>query len=466
MITRRRILPNPIEYLGASLLRWAHLRNPAQALDASGAPATFGGSAAIQTFRELVVGDNLEAPSAPGRPTIYTPGSGPGLPILMGDAVATRMQGAVGVTPEWLFIMATVKAADTLRLFVPPILLNGDRGLVNTAGAAASNLAAVGFNGTSRFTNIVPFDTYGLNGDYATYPPGNALLGIESTRNLYAFRRATGYGPGPLSIFDDRGLGLAGRFWAGGACEVMATGPLTLAQRNYVGQWMSYWWHTERVVTVGDSLTFGYNVTASQTWPNVFHATHNGCLDVTNCAIPGYTFVNMAANDPAIIDPYLTAARFGVLAVWAGTNDIGTTVYLVNGGDPITTFDNMKAYCRAAKARHPGLKIIIASLTPRNDAGMFPGFEARRQVYNGLLRADFSVASGFGARIYAPTSASVDYADILVDIGDDPLMGQAGDENNLTYYLADLIHFAAGGQARVESVYFRPAINGLLALAA
>jgi lysophospholipase L1-like esterase len=66
------------------------------------------------------------------------------------------------------------------------------------------------------------------------------------------------------------------------------------------------------------------------------------------------------------------------------------------------------------------------------------GFETQRASLNALLRADFNVATS-DPNVWLP-APGITYADVLIDVGNDANIGQAGQNTSLTYYDADQLH--------------------------
>lgn len=149
----------------------------------------------------------------------------------------------------------------------------------------------------------------------------------------------------------------------------------------------------------------------------------------------------MAAFAATRVDTkYAASLQPQVVVIWGGTNDIAS------GATVADTYANIKAYCEARKAI--GWKVIVLSMLPRIEGGATT--ETKRQALNALLRADFP--STMATNILSGAS----WADLLVDVGNDATVGQAGQNLNTTYY-TDGTHMAAAGY-RIIAVYVKDAI--------
>ena len=139
----------------------------------------------------------------------------------------------------------------------------------------------------------------------------------------------------------------------------------------------------------------------------------------------------------ALTKQHTTAPVVGndIVLVWIGTNDIQS------GRTPAQTEADIAALCGYFKT--DGFKVVVATILPRAVSGSWT--EQERLDTNILIRANWAT-----------------YADALADIGNDALMGQTGDETNLTYF-ADGVHPTVAGHTHLSNTYFIPAINSILA---
>lgn len=164
-----------------------------------------------------------------------------------------------------------------------------------------------------------------------------------------------------------------------------------------------------------------------------------------NYGIGGRTAAQLNSTQPALINPLYYPPQKKIVVVWAGTND------LYFGASASATYANIKALCQSFKTT--GFTVIVLNILPRTNSGTPGTFETDRQTVNASLRSDFPTATGQTLI----TSGSPGYADYLVDVGNDPTIGQAGQTTNTTYYL-DLVHLTSTGYGIVAG-YVKNAIQ-------
>lgn len=173
---------------------------------------------------------------------------------------------------------------------------------------------------------------------------------------------------------------------------------------------------------IGDSLTFGYE--SSLSYPIQLIAQLPGLLmqlPYVKLGIVGGTAQGLVANYGTEIAPYYDASiPKCVDFIWAGRND------LTNGTTPAQTLVYIEELWASSKAK--GCKVVAMTILPIASIT-----EVNRQALNTLIR-----------------NASSLY-DALSDVGNDPLIGQAGDYTNTMYYYTDQIHLIAAGDAIVAA---------------
>jgi hypothetical protein len=142
---------------------------------------------------------------------------------------------------------------------------------------------------------------------------------------------------------------------------------------------------------------------------------------VKNVSILGQTTKQMIVAAPTRVDPFYDATRLdNVLFAWEGTNHI----YL-DSVSAQTAYDSLVSYCQ--QRRDVGWKVIIGTILPRSSVGT-PSFqEARRDSVNVLIRANWAT-----------------FADEMFDVAANTDIGEAGDSDNVTYYV-DKVHMTATG---------------------
>jgi len=186
--------------------------------------------------------------------------------------------------------------------------------------------------------------------------------------------------------------------------------------------------HALNIVFDGDSITAGAGSTGSGRYTLVTTAALHGNPTTVNLGIYGQDVSAMLAKATTAVDPLFDPNKANVCSVFGGTNDI----YHSTANTAAVIYANLVAYGQGRRAA--GFKVIAYTVTPRSNAGTPVDFETRRQALNALIVAGWS-----------------SFADALVDIGNDPIMGPAGAETNTTYY-ADLVHPTNAGHARIAGL--------------
>lgn len=195
-----------------------------------------------------------------------------------------------------------------------------------------------------------------------------------------------------------------------------------------------------RISFIGNSLTSSPlgGQSGTYTYPptlinNVI--TSKGPCEFFEFAYGGATTANLVTTGQRFVTDLRTRiprSKNDIVIVWEGTNDLVTNQ---NAADAYTRLATM---CTELKAT--GLRVGVATILPRSNAGLYANFESHRQSVNADIRTNFATI-----------------ADFLIDVGDDALMGQNGDSNNTTYYL-DKIHCTPTGFARLVNEWFYPAV--------
>jgi lysophospholipase L1-like esterase len=139
----------------------------------------------------------------------------------------------------------------------------------------------------------------------------------------------------------------------------------------------------------------------------------------------------MMKKAPQSVDPFYRAGNWrNVVVLWAGTNDIALWNHAT-----AWIYQELERY--AAERRAQGFTVVVLTLLPRSDVAVqvVPDFETRRQGLNQMIRSNWE-----------------EFADLMIDIGADDRVGQAGDERNRTYYTADRVHLNDNGQQLVAGI--------------
>lgn len=204
----------------------------------------------------------------------------------------------------------------------------------------------------------------------------------------------------------------------------------------------------QRVLFDGNSLVEGTtNPTPADRFYDKTLLLLNGSPDTANIGVGGQQTGSIVTNTNAY--PYYSIRRpKNIYLLWEITNDLA-----LGSVSTATARTNIISACQQQRDR--GSLVAVMTCLPRSDTGNFT--EANRQTVNASLLADFPTS--LGNRLY--TGAS--YADVLIDVGSNPIIGVAGANTSLTYYNADQVHLIAAGNdfAATDAA---AGINYLLAL--
>jgi lysophospholipase L1-like esterase len=187
----------------------------------------------------------------------------------------------------------------------------------------------------------------------------------------------------------------------------------------------------------GNSLTFGTDASSpDEAYPNQVVRTLQeegvSCAAV-NLGVPGQATPAMAAGAASKVDPLFRKGSSAILVAWEATN------HMTNGATAQEAFDAFAQYCEARK--EAGWKVVVLSVLPRDNPHQ-PDFESKRQQFNQLLREHWS-----------------EFADRLCDVGDDPEIGQEGDEYGPLY--VNQVHLTDEGYGIVAR-YVHDAVVSLM----
>ncbi len=375
--------------------------------------------------------------STTARPVLRT--GAYGAPVIESDATDDKLLGTTNRTFDEVLVLATPVRTPGAHGTSDPVLFDDYRGLVNLNAATTQALIAAGDAAAPQSRWVGAYAT-GYERDGVNVGTSTPEAGESRARHLYAFAQAATYNGAPLVALTERDS--AGRRWRGTLTGIWGLRGASSEQRAKLIAWINAKYRRYVVAFDGDSLTDAYGVNDNQSWPSLCYAQYNGCLDCPNVATSGATLGaggvrSLLATSGALLDSYLALYQRPVLVVWAGTNDIGTAAYLVNGGSAATALTNLTSYIAARKAAVPGLRVIVLNLIDRtSDAA---GWAVQKPIFNAGL-------SGVGA-------------DVVVDVAGD---ARLSNHLNATYFNADGIHLTAAGEAVVWEL-LQPAIEGQLA---
>jgi lysophospholipase L1-like esterase len=169
------------------------------------------------------------------------------------------------------------------------------------------------------------------------------------------------------------------------------------------------------IVFDGDSLTAGS--TATDPYPSQLMRGFHSDVKWVNLGIGGQRVQDMLANASSKVDPLYGAERGqNVVVIWGGTNDIRHWAH-----PPGVVYSQLREYCLGRRAA--GYTVVVLTMLPRTDGVIPEGLEADRQAFNRMIRATWP---GF--------------ADALVDVGCDRLIGLPGCERDTRLFSPDLVH--------------------------
>lgn len=197
------------------------------------------------------------------------------------------------------------------------------------------------------------------------------------------------------------------------------------------------------LVCHGDSITEGYGATgyrtthagsycvqaaagvAGQTVAPVLLGINGQGLNYIYSVYPSSTFGTLTADAVTRVDPILAQTGTKYLVVFAGTNDI-----FLNSSSGAATWTLLESYISARiSAGWMAGNICVGTMLPRQGSN-----ESARSTLNGSIRSN---AAGTGYKV--------------CDFAANSTIGDAGDENNATYYL-DTIHPTDAGHAIMATI--------------
>jgi lysophospholipase L1-like esterase len=375
--------------------------------------------------------------STTARPVLRT--GAYGAPVIESDATDDKLLGTTNRTFDEVFVLATPVRTPGLHGTSDPVTFDDYRGLVGLNAATTQALIASGDAAAPQSRWLGAFAT-GYERDGVNIGTAAAEAGESRARHLYAFAQTATYNGAPLTALTERDS--AGRRWRGTLTGIWGLRGASSEQRAKLIAWINAKYRRYAVAFDGDSLTDAFGVNDNQSWPSLCYAQYNGCLDCPNVATSGATIGaggvrSLLSTSGALLDSYLALYVRPVLVIWAGTNDLGTNAYLVNGGSAATALANMTTYIAARRAAVPGLRVIVLNLIDR--ASDAPSWAVQKPIFNAGL-------SGVGA-------------DVVVDVAGD---ARLSNHLNATYFNGDGIHLTAAGEAVIWELV-QPAIEGQLA---
>jgi lysophospholipase L1-like esterase len=179
-----------------------------------------------------------------------------------------------------------------------------------------------------------------------------------------------------------------------------------------------------RLIFDGDSISAGAGASDSNNIPNrtKYNLGNNSGDHVVCLAVSGDKISDMLAKFTALGSGYFLNGVPNYFVIFGGTNDIYAGVSVE------TIYNNLVSICTGVRAL--GIKVIVLTMLPRgaNDK------ETERQAYNLSIRTNWE-----------------SFANALVDVGADSVIGDAGDQLNTTYY-SDTVHLTNAGMNYVSEL--------------
>jgi lysophospholipase L1-like esterase len=183
----------------------------------------------------------------------------------------------------------------------------------------------------------------------------------------------------------------------------------------------------DTLFAVGDSITEG---SGALPWSSLFKGL-TGTWQVTNQSIAGILLTDIATNRNLLLDPgYRATATRSAVIIFAGTNDVST------GVPAATTSGEMRDFCTTSHAQ--GWKCLVGTMISRN------GQDTAKNALNAYFRQYWQL-----------------YADGLVDLAANPVMGADGAYASSTWFQGDGIHPTTMGQYNALTYMFQVATNRL-----
>jgi len=181
---------------------------------------------------------------------------------------------------------------------------------------------------------------------------------------------------------------------------------------------------TNRVVYDGNSISAGGALGAIP-FSDIIDGLETVKVPYVNQAVSGKTTSQLIVDAPTKVDPLFDSTLVNnILVGWEGTNE--------------PAYTNLPTYYSARQA--VGWENIAVTVLPNTENPS----EVVRQATNASLRANYTT-----------------YAQALVDMGNDPVMGQAGQNSNTTYYNPDGTHQNTVGETVIANRIW-PAIDALI----
>lgn len=182
---------------------------------------------------------------------------------------------------------------------------------------------------------------------------------------------------------------------------------------------------TPLIAFAGGSNMYGQGVARTETLPAQTIALLAPTeYDAVNLGVSGQTIDQLNVLAPRTIDPLFAASRSkNIVVLLAGSNE------LVGGTSVEETFGRIVALCQTR--RSAGFKVVMLTILPRTgllQKATKEDFETARQGLNASMRKNMAT-----------------FADALVDVAADPMIGAAGATASMEFYQSDGVHLTPKG---------------------
>jgi lysophospholipase L1-like esterase len=180
----------------------------------------------------------------------------------------------------------------------------------------------------------------------------------------------------------------------------------------------------KQIVCMGNSLVNGNTLAnwLTEAWPYRLETALAGEYVVWTYGFPSRRTLDLTGIRPISVDTKVaTPFTRNIAIAWEITNDL-----FLDDDTDTNTYNRYKTLCQDLQAA--GFEVIAMTCLPRTQTGTPANFETKRLSINQMIRDNLA-----------------EFADELVDIGNDVNIGQTGDSNDLTYYNADKVHLNATG---------------------
>jgi len=321
------------------------------------------------------------------------------------------------------------------------------------------NPYAIGFSPISNYFNKVPLDVIHTSREFyvsTVYSYDNITGSTTEMDMFYAlqpyhqsfmqtFHKTTiQNSDGNISFWQANFLG-AGYVSTAGVRELfVATSSnadnVINSASNYLNSSMPS--YSPFVVFIGDSLTFGYGLDASSSFPSlIFDGNNPPNADYINAGITGFTTQREVDNDLASWDRFFRPGVANIAVIWLGTNDPA----LLNPPTEAVVTQELNNLQTTVNYFHGiGYKTIILPIIPRAE----PTFQPPG-LFNSLVAQINAGIPSVGSDVFVNLNTLSEFSSASTSWQD------------MTYYQSDQLHLTTAGQQVVADAV-GPAIENII----